>query len=87
VKLILAIVKDSDVEPLTQALTGAEFRVTRIASTGGWLRRGVATLLIGVEDTRVEAAVQLLRDTTSPAGPDENRATVFILPVEHYERI
>ena len=44
-KMIIAIVKDHDADPVTQALTNENFRVTRIASTGGFLRSGVATLL------------------------------------------
>ena len=37
-KMIIVIVKDSDAEQVTQALTSSNFRVTRIASTGGFLR-------------------------------------------------
>jgi len=61
-KMIIVIVKDSDAEPVTRALTASDFRVTRIASTGGFLRSGVVTLLIGVNDERVEAGIQVIRD-------------------------
>jgi uncharacterized protein YaaQ len=86
-KLILAIVRDSDSEAVTQALTSADFRVTRVASTGGLLRRGMTTLLIGVEAEQVEAAIQVLRKTCTPPAAGEKRATIFVVPVDRAEQI
>ena len=48
-KMIIAIVNDEDSEQVTHALTHNEFRVTTIASTGGFLRRGLTTLLCAFE--------------------------------------
>ncbi len=86
-KMIIAIVKDHDADPVTQSLTAENFRVTRIASTGGFLRSGVATLLIGVEDADVEAAIRVLRGSLSEAKPGEKRATLFVVPVEKFEQV
>jgi len=86
-KLILAIVHDSDSEPVTQALTGSDFRVTRVASTGGLLRRGMTTLLIGLEAEQVDAAIELLRKSCTPPAEGEKRATIFVIPVDKYEQI
>ena len=86
-KLILAIVRDSDTDSVTQALTSADFRVTRVASTGGLLRRGMTTLLIGVEAEQVDAAIQVLRKTCTPAAEGEKRATIFVVPVDRFEQI
>lgn len=86
-KMIIGIVRDHDADPVTQALTSENFRVTRIASTGGFLRSGVATLLIGVEDGDVDAAINVLRNNLGEAKPDEKRATLFVVPVERYEQI
>lgn len=86
-KLIIAIVRDADADSVTQALTNANFRVTRTASTGGLLRRGVTTLLIGVEDDRVDAAIQVMKKECAPAAEGEKRATVFVVPVERYEQV
>jgi uncharacterized protein YaaQ len=86
-KLIIAIVRDADADPATQALTGAQFRVTRTSSTGGLLRRGVTTLLIGVEDAQVEAAIQVLKKACVPAEEGGKRATVFVVPVEKFEQV
>ncbi|MEZ0397290.1 MAG: cyclic-di-AMP receptor [Anaerolineales bacterium] len=86
-KMIIAIVRDSDLESVSQALTSADFRVTRIASTGGLLRRGVATLLAGVEEERVEAALQVLRQALTPAPAGEKRATIFVVPVDQFTQV
>ncbi|MDP2994646.1 MAG: cyclic-di-AMP receptor [Anaerolineales bacterium] len=86
-KMIIAILRDVDSDPVTQALTAGKFRVTRIASTGGLLRRGVTTLLVGVDDGKVEAAIQVLKENCSPAAEGEKRATVFVVPVERFEQV
>lgn len=86
-KMMIVIVKDQDADPVTQALTNENFRVTRVASTGGFLRSGVATLLIGVEDADVDAAIRVLRGGLGESKPGERRATLFVVPVDRYEQI
>jgi uncharacterized protein YaaQ len=86
-KMIIVIVKDSDAEQVTQSLTANNFRVTRIASTGGFLRSGVVTLLIGVDDERVEAGIQVVRDQLGVSDPKESRATLFVVPVQRFEQV
>lgn len=85
-KLIIAILKDDDVENVVQSLTSESFRVTRVASTGGFFRKGSTTLLIGVDDDHVDAAIALLRANTT-TGSDQKRATVFVVPVSRFEQI
>ncbi|MCB0118575.1 MAG: cyclic-di-AMP receptor [Anaerolineales bacterium] len=85
-KMIIVIVKDHDADTLTQAFTAGSFRVTRVASTGGFLRSGVVTMLLGVDDDRVDAIIQTVRDALPPKE-NEKRATVFVVPVAHYEQI
>jgi uncharacterized protein YaaQ len=86
-KLIFAILKDDDVDNVVQGLTSASFRVTRVASTGGFFRKGSTTLLIGVDDEQVQAAIQLLREKTTPEPNEQKRATVFVVPVSHFEQL
>ena len=61
-KLIIAIIKDEDNESVSKALTKKDFRVTLIASTGGFLRSGRSTLLIGVNDDQIENALDVIRN-------------------------
>jgi uncharacterized protein YaaQ len=87
-KLILAIVRDSDDATVTGALVNNGFRVTRMASTGGFLRRGKVTLMIGVEDDKLEAAVNVLRVTCcTPPEEDQHHATMFVLNAAHFEQV
>lgn len=86
-KMIIVIVKDADAEPVTRALTDNDFRVTRIASTGGFLRSGVVTLLIGVEDDRVDAGIQVVREHLKETDAHKGRATLFVVPVQRFEQV
>ncbi len=61
-KLIVAIVQDQDSPSLVQDLTDKEFRVTKLASTGGFLKAGNTTLLIGVEDDVVEDVIKVIEE-------------------------
>ena len=85
-KMIIIIVKDNDADMLTQAFTTGSFRVTRVASTGGFMRSGVVTMLLGVEDTQVDAAIKVARDAL-PSSSDKKRATLFVVPVQHFEQV
>jgi uncharacterized protein YaaQ len=87
-KLIVAILKDEDTENVSHALIDCDFRVTRIASTGGFLRRGSTTIMIGVEDEKVDQAILIIRQTCAPlAEPGTRRATLFVLNVAHYTQV
>ena len=85
-KMIIVIVQDNDADTLTQAFTAGNFRVTRVASTGGFMRSGVVTMLLGVEDPQVDAAIQVVRDALPPST-DKKRATLFVIPVQHFEQV
>jgi uncharacterized protein YaaQ len=87
-KMIVAILNDKDSEPVSQALISKNFRVTRIASSGGFLKRGSTTLMIGVEAEKVDEAIQLIRENC-PA-PDESalkKASLFVLNVADFEQL
>lgn len=56
-KLIIAIVQDEDTTRLLSKLMQEGFGVTKLATTGGFLRSGNTTLMIGVDEERVDAAI------------------------------
>ena len=87
-KLIFAIIKDEDNESVSKALTKENFRVTLIASTGGFLRSGRSTLLIGVDDDQVDKALDVIRKSCQkPEKLDEKRATIFVLKVDKFTQL
>jgi uncharacterized protein YaaQ len=86
-KLMIVIVHDTDSDAVLQALLGKGFRVTRVASTGGFLRRGNVTLLIGVENGQVDNVLEILRQNTQPVEQQLHRATVFVVDMPYFEQI
>lgn len=87
-KLMIIIVNDLDSENIIQALVKNSFRVTRMASTGGFLRRGNSTLLVGVEDQQVDPVIDLLKATCPPPREgNQYRATIFVVDMPYYTQI
>jgi uncharacterized protein YaaQ len=86
-KLMIVIVRDTDGENVIRELVNNSYRVTRMASTGGFLRRGNITLMIGVEAVKVNAVIELLRQATHPPDSEQHRATVFVVDMPFFEQI
>jgi uncharacterized protein YaaQ len=86
-KLMFVIVRDLDSDGVTQALVENGYRVTRVASTGGFLRRGNVTLMAGVQDDKVRAVIDLMRSACGPAEEAQHRATVFVVDMPYSEQI
>ena len=59
-KLIIAIVQDEDASRLVSNLMNEGFGVTKLATTGGFLRAGNTTLLVGVDDDKFESAMAVI---------------------------
>lgn len=59
-KLIIAIVQDEDASRLVSKLMNEGFGVTKLATTGGFLRAGNTTLLVGVDDEKMDAAMAVI---------------------------
>ena len=59
-KLIIAIVQDEDASRLISNLMSEGYGVTKLATTGGFLRSGNTTLLVGVEDDKLDGAMGVI---------------------------
>ena len=62
-RLIIAMIQDQDVNKLLGVLTEHGYSATKLASTGGFLRQGNTTLLMGVTDEKVTEATDLIKET------------------------
>lgn len=62
-RLIIAMIQDQDVNKLLGVLTEHGYPATKLASTGGFLRQGNTTLLMGVTDDKVTEVTELIKDT------------------------
>ncbi len=89
-KLILAVIQDQDSNKLMNALVDNNFRATKLASTGGFLKSGNTTFMIGTEDIRVDRALQIIKDNcksrdqlVAPISPMGGNADSYVpYPVE-----
>jgi uncharacterized protein YaaQ len=95
-KLIIAVVQNEDADEVVDALLEDDFRATRLASTGGFLRRGNTTLMIGSDEDQVDRVLDLIRrhartgivpSDDAPGIAPPSAATVFVLDLEEYERL
>jgi uncharacterized protein YaaQ len=88
--MALAIMQSDDAGPVSQALLSAGFRLTRINTAGAFLRRGNATLLIGVERAHIDDVLHIIQANCKPrteaTGTGSNlpmyAATVFIVAAD-----
>lgn len=60
-KLVVIIASDADAEKLTKKLIEQGYPATKISSTGGFLRKGNATILSGIDATEVDQVVAMVR--------------------------
>lgn len=60
-KMIVAIVQAKDSSRLRKAFTAASIQVTQLSTTGGFLREGNATFLIGIQDDRVQDVLNIIK--------------------------
>jgi len=86
-KLIITIIRDTDDGNVINHLVEQGYRVTRVASTGGFMRRGNVTLLIGAEADQVQAVMDLLRQVCSPPETGHHRATVFVVDAQDFVQV
>jgi uncharacterized protein YaaQ len=109
VKLVVAIVHNEDAAALVDALLEREHRATRLHSSGGFLKQSNATIVVGVEDPKVDEVLEIVRENCTsrtqivnpmppimepgeffmpyPLEVEVGGATVFVLPVERFERL
>jgi uncharacterized protein YaaQ len=86
-KIILAVIRDSDEAHVVEEMVNLGIRVTRMASTGGFLHRGNVTLMIGAEDEKIQTVMDLVKKTCTVAEGFENKAVLFVLNVIDYKKV
>ncbi|MHB1630013.1 MAG: cyclic-di-AMP receptor [Bacilli bacterium] len=81
-KMIFAVVQDKDVAKLSERLVKTGVRATKLASTGGFLRAGNTTFMIGVEESRVDEVLTQIRQSCRTR---EEQTTHLTLPDNQIE--
>ena len=93
-KLIVAIVQDQFVAKVTRSLMEKKIRVTKLASSGGFLNSGNTTLLIGTEENDIDDLIEIIRQNCKTvrvnSGGEEvsvGGANLFILDMNQLIKI
>lgn len=89
-KLVIAVVQDDDAGDLIERLVHSRFSTTKLASTGGFLKEGNTTLMVGVSDEQVGEVIEIIKEmcqsrkqTFTAPVPPTGSANVFIpYPIE-----
>lgn len=88
-KLIIAIIQDKFVNSLVRGFLKEDIRITKLSSTGGFLKSGNTTFLIGVSEDELEVAKEIIKTTVKSEIINENDeqlevkgAHLFVLDVD-----
>lgn len=65
-KLVMAVVQDNDAGRLIEKLTEKKYGVTKLSSSGGFLKSGNTTLMIGVDENRMEELMKIIEKICRP---------------------
>ena len=61
-KLIIAIINNDDCPSVLSELTHKGYGATKLSTSGGFLRAGNSTLLIGTEDDKVDDVIEVISE-------------------------
>ena len=86
-KLMMMIIQDKDSDNVVEALIQGGFSITRMASTGGFLRQGNVTLMVGVKQDQIESVINLLKRNCSSNESNRHAATIFVMDMPEYFKI
>ncbi|GAA4706676.1 cyclic-di-AMP receptor [Brevibacillus fulvus] len=84
-KMVIAVVQDKDSARLSQMLVKKGYRATRLASTGGFLRAGNTTFLVGTTDEKIPDVIDIIQHScksrkqmVTPVSPLGNAVDSFM---------
>ena len=109
-KLVYAIVRNDNEDDVVSQLTRHHYSITRLSTTGGFLKKGNTTLMIGAEDDKFAEVISIIKQecgqhqnitvhmpyisgttmvnySTMPMTVEVGGAIIFVVDVEHYEKI
>lgn len=83
-KLIVAIIHNEDAGALVNALLERDHRATRLQSSGGFLKQSNATVIVGVEEDRVNEVVAIIRENCTSRTQVVNPMPPIMEPGEFF---
>jgi len=61
IKMVLAVIDKDDAHDVISNLSKKGFSITRLSTTGGFLRSGNVTILVGVDDEKTPEVIDLIK--------------------------
>ena len=89
-KMILAVMPTNLSDQVSSELLKAEYRVTKFASTAGFLSGGTTTFMVVAEANKIDAALVLIKKAIPPTDPTDSahaRVTIYVMAVKDFERV
>lgn len=90
-KFLILVLDNANSKKITKLLLSKNLRATKLVSSGGVLSRANTTLLIGVEDERVDEIISLIEKETiknnKNTKEDRSKIHIFSMPMQEYIKI
>ena len=90
-KLIIVVLDNENSKKISKVLLSQKARATKLASSGGFLGLGNTTLLIGVEDEKVDGIISLIEkehiSRDKKTEKNGSKINIFVVPIDDYIRI
>lgn len=74
-KLVMAIVNNSDVKDITSAMMQGGFSMTKLSSTGGFLKAGTTTLMSVLKNEKLRTALDIIKQSSHSHKYDSSMRT------------
>jgi len=87
-KMILAVIDKDDAQEVIQHIIKEGFSITNLSTTGGFLRSGNVTILVGVEDEKTQEVISIIKEHSKsrtrqiPFMPGNEMGYLTSMPVE-----
>ncbi len=93
-KLAIAIIQDEFTNKVMKAFMSEKIRATKLSSTGGFLKSGNTTLLIGIEDDKADYVIDIIRSQCQSKKVKDGEsevtvggANIFIMDIDKHLRV
>ena len=88
-KLIVVIMEDDLSHILSRELLENKISSTKLSSTGGFLKKGNTTMLIGTDVEKEQSILDLIKkvcDENDIESDNESKANIFVMDLEDFKK-
>ncbi|BFL76739.1 hypothetical protein GKF99_00105 [Finegoldia sp. BIOML-A2] len=88
-KLIVVIMEDDLSHILSKELLENKISSTKLSSTGGFLKKGNTTMLIGTDVEKEQSILDLIKkvcDENDIESDNESKANIFVMDLEDFKK-